>query len=793
MGASQVKKYKSNAMQDRDLSWLQFNARCQEEAVNPDNPLLERAKFSAIVSSNLDEFCQVRLPSLMEKAEEDSDGKALGGLSNKKVLKLALAEMNRQMENQYNIFASLKNELTQDGVNFFPGFSLTEKFALREKELFTKEILPYLKVENLSSFTPRQKQLYLFVKTTRPRGKDKGKAYYVVAIPTSLPRLYDLSAARNKKKPICLEDIVRHHVRSLFPKEQVEAAACFRLLRCQNYPLVETTEDSIVPAVRIMLSKRLEGSVTRLEIEDSMSLEMCRLLSEKLHVPRDVVFTAPGPLDLNKLLMGLYGSVKLPALKFVPAKPAAVPELMGDNPFGAIDKKDYLLFHPYHSFDPVVHLLEKAAEDPTVTSIKITLYRVSGNSPIVAALIDAAENGKEVFVLFDAHARFDEENNLYWGERLSRAGCQVKYGVPNLKVHSKIAMIERNVDGKILRTLHLGTGNYHDGTAKLYTDFGLLTADVALGEDAAAYFRWLDDEQPPMKEIYKSPDTMQPRLLELIHREAVNAQLGLPAGIFAKMNALTDPKIAKALMEASCAGVHIRLMVRGACCILPGIKGYTEKIEVRSIVGRHLEHARAFAFQNGGLTEVYLSSADWMQRNLYKRFELMFPVKAPETRDAVLNVLDLQWNDTEKCRHRMSDGSYHVSPMHEAGVNAQEEMLKDVDGIFARGRVESRLQELAEQSVPQQEDDQRTVSSLPEIPADETEVREETMTDTETVTEQSTEPAEKTEQPETAGAEKTDLPSSDGETSKKTPAKRGRPRKKNSEETNSHHNNAEQE
>jgi len=420
----------------------------------------------------------------------------------------------------------------------------------------------------------------------------------------------------------------------------------------------------------------------RLEAEERMSEEMLTLLMKLFKVEQDRRYRVTGPLDLNKMLMSLYSMVKRPELKYPVCKPKPIPELMGEDVFEQIDSRDWLMYHPYHSFDPVVHLMQHAAEDPTVRTIKQTLYRVSGNSPIVAALARAAENGKKVLVLFEAHARFDELNNLLWGEKLERAGCRVLYGLPNLKVHSKITLFEREEDGELRREVHLGTGNYHDGTAKLYTDFGLLTADEQLTRDAAAFFEVLEGREGALVEITKAPDVMRNRLIQLIRREQKNAEAGLPARVLAKMNSLSDKKIIKALVEAAQAGVEVDLIVRGICCVLPGVEGYTEKLHVRSIVGRHLEHARAFVFENNGQHEVYLASADWMPRNLSKRAELMFPIKDEECRRAIENVLTLQWNDTQKCRHRNPDGTDELVPLRNGGLNAQEVLLADIDGVF---------------------------------------------------------------------------------------------------------------
>lgn len=679
MGTAHKRKADRHAIQNRELSWLQFNQRVLAEADNPDNPLLERAKFLAIVTSNLDEFVQVRYQRVYEAAK-DKRKKASGGLSAEKLYHKINKEILRQCNFQYLLYEGIRSELYLTGVRLFPTFSLDAEDHQREKALFEKEIRPYLKVEALEGCRLRQKQLYLCVKVLKAH--QRRAQFWLVGLPTALPRLFDLSRTKDMQCLIRLEDVVKHHIHRLFPKDEVEHAAVFRVLRNQNFEIEEETEDDVAPAVRAMLARRPNGDVMRLEAEERMSEEMLTLLMRHFSVGMERRYRVTGPLDLNKLLMSLYGLVKRPELKYPAVQPREIPELMGEDAFEAIDRRDWLLYHPYHSFAPIVHLMQLAAEDPTVRAVRQTLYRVSGNSPIVAALAKAAENGKEVQVLFEAHARFDEENNLYWGERLKRAGCRVMYGLPNLKTHSKITLFEREVDGRLQREVHLGTGNYHDGTAKIYTDFGLLTADRALTEDAAAFFRMLEGEEAQYHELCVAPEALKPRLLELIERERQNALLGMPARIVAKMNGLSDKTVIRALLEAGRDGVEIDLIVRGICCLIPEIEGVSDHIHVRSIVGRHLEHARAFVFENGGEREIYFSSADWMPRNLNKRVELMFPIKDGEIRRAVENVLALQWNDTEKCRHRLADGEYTLSPRHVDGLNAQETLLSDLDGVF---------------------------------------------------------------------------------------------------------------
>lgn len=670
----------TSAIQNRELSWLQFNRRVQMEADQPKNPLLERAKFLAIVTSNLDEFFQVRYNGVYRKATgKKAEEKQLGGISARNLYRKVNKEILSQNNMQYTLYEGICSELYLHGIRLYPVFPLSEAQQEKEKSLFETSIRPYLKVVPEDAVIA-QKQLHLCVKLQKSKGKKA--AFAMVALPTTLPRIYDISVAEGEQCLINLEDIVRHHVQALFDKETVESCAAFRALRNQDFELPE--EGTMEEMIREMLSERITGQVMRLEVEERMPEDMLAWLMKGFKVDEYRRYRATGPLDLNKLMMAVYGAIKRPELKFAPKAPLLIDELMGEDIFEKIDERDYLLYHPYHSFDPVVHLLEKAAADPTVKSVQQTLYRVSGNSPIVSALARAAANGKKVFVLFESQARFDEENNLFWGERLRRAGCEVHYGFPNLKCHSKITLIEREVEGEIKRTLHLGTGNYHDSTAKLYTDFGLLTADPQLGEDGAAFFEILKgNENAVMQEIKKAPDMLKTTVLQLIEREKENAEAGKPASIIAKMNSMCDESVMEALCAAGRAGVQVSLIVRGICCLIPGVEGVSDNVHVYSIVGRHLEHARAFVFENAGKPEVYMSSADWMPRNLYKRVELLFPVKDEKCKNAVINVLKLQLSDDEKLRVRLPNGAYTIQEKEGLSINAQELLLSDVEAVFS--------------------------------------------------------------------------------------------------------------
>ncbi len=679
------RKARGKVLVNRELSWLLFNRRVQMEADNPANPLLERAKFLAIVTSNLDEFVQVRYGALCGAAPKGgSEQEAEGGMSPRSLYRRVNREMLRQQNLQYLLYEGIRGELCRHRARLYPTFPLTEKRKAREAEIFKQEIRPNLRRLSPQE-EPRQKQLHLFVKLLYPRKKET--RFLILAVPTALPRLYDLSQEGEPRLLIPLEDIVRHQLPGLL-RAKVEQAAAFRIIRNQDIPVTAASSREIVPAVREMLRKRRTGAVLRLEAEERMSEEMLAMLALRFGLPKERRYRVTGPLDLNKLMMSLYGLLPQRELKYPPWEPAPLPGLMGGGLWRAGAAKDVLLYHPCHSFAPVAHFVERAATDPAVKAISQTLYRISGHSPLIQALATAAENGKDVTVLLEATARFDEENNLFWGERLEKAGCKVLYGLPGLKVHGKVLLVERLERGKLRRYLHLGTGNYHEGTAWQYTDFGLLTADRALGEEAQAFFQWLQGgPPPPNRELITAPGQMKPALLRLIAREEEHAAAGRPCGILAKMNSLSDGGMIRALYRAGRAGVPIRLIVRGVCRLLPGVPGLSGNIRVISLVGRHLEHARCFSFVNGGQGEVYLSSADWMPRNLQRRAELMFPLKDPACRQAALNILELQWRDNEKAWQQQPDGSYRRPAAGPQPVNAQETLLYHLEEVLAGNRL----------------------------------------------------------------------------------------------------------
>jgi polyphosphate kinase len=491
---------------------------------------------------------------------------------------------------------------------------------------------------------------------------EKAKAEFAtVQVPSVLPRIIFLPEGEDGAKPIILlEEIIERNIDKLFLNYDVVCAHPYRIMRNADLSYDEDEAADLLKEIQKQLKKRQWGEVIRLEIEDKMDPKLLKILKQEFEVKEDDIYKINGPLDLT-FLMKLYGTEGMDAHRYEPYKPQPVPGMNDEEDiFTQIRRGDILLHHPYMTFDPVVKFVQQAAVDPDVLAIKQTLYRVSGHSPIVAALAQAAENGKQVSVLVELKARFDEENNILWAKMLEKAGCHVIYGLVGLKTHSKIALVVRREEDGIRRYVHLGTGNYNDSTAKLYTDCGILTCSEPIGEDATAVFNMLSGYSEPKhwNRLVVAPLWMRDRFMDMIRRETDHARSGEPARIVAKFNSLCDKEIIAALYEASAAGVQIDLIVRGICCLKTGIPKVSENIHVRSIVGNFLEHARIFYFLNGGKEEFYMASADWMPRNLDKRVEILFPIEDPQICERVRHILQIQLDDNQKAHILQSDGSY---------------------------------------------------------------------------------------------------------------------------------------
>ena len=650
---------------NRELSWLEFDKRCLSEAKDRTIPLFERIKFLSITASNLDEFFMVRIASLTDMVHAGYTKKDIAGMTAREQLDALHASTKEFMKNQYQTLnRSLIPQLAQNGLKLVRHHEdLTPKQAKYVDKYFEKDVYPVLTPMAVDSSRPfplvRNKSLNIGALIY-----DKKKDVTDIAtvqVPSVLPRIVRLpSEEKGVTEIILLEEVIEKNLDKLFLNYDIVCAYPYRIMRNADFSIDEEETADLLKEIEKQLKQRQWGEVIRLEVDEAMDKKLLKELKKHLGVDDEVVYKINGPLDLT-FLMKVNGIDGFDHLKYPKYKPQPVPG-MGDysHIFDRIKKGDILLFHPYYEFTPVIEFIKQAANDPDVLAIKQTLYRVSGNSPIIAALALAAENGKQVTVLVELKARFDEENNINWAKKLEKAGCHVIYGLVGLKTHSKIALVVRREEDGIKRYVHLGTGNYNDVTAKLYTDMGMLTASDAIGEDATAVFNMLSgySEPPAWNKLLVAPIWMKDRFLALIDREAENARMGKSAKIIAKMNSLCDPTIIRALYEASNAGVKIELIVRGICCLKTGIPGLSENITVRSIVGNFLEHARIFYFYNDGFEDVYMGSADWMPRNLDKRVEITFPVEDEDLKKRVIEILEIQLSDTLKAHIMQPDGSY---------------------------------------------------------------------------------------------------------------------------------------
>jgi polyphosphate kinase len=649
---------------NRELSWLEFNYRVLSEARDKTIPLFERLKFLGITASNLDEFFMIRVASLMDMVDAGYEKKDIAGMSPAEQLEKILPRTREFMNSQYSTLnRSLLPALKQNKLVLIRNYEdLNKKQAEYVDKYFMREVYPVVTPMAVDQSRPfplvRNKTLNIGALI-----HDKKKDVIDIAtvqVPSVLPRVVELPAEGEERCVILLEQIIEKNLDKLFLNYEIICAYPYRIMRNADLTIDEEDAADLLKEIEKQLKQRKWGKVIKLEVEDSMDKRLLKELKNQFGVSSEGVYKISGPLDLTFMskISGLDG---FEALKYPKYKPQPVPEISKEeNLFEQIKKKDILLFHPYEEFDPVVRFISDAANDPQVLAIKQTLYRVSGNSPIVAALARAAENGKQVTVLVELKARFDEENNIIWARMLEQAGCHVIYGLVGLKTHSKIALVVRREEDGIKRYVHLGTGNYNDITAKLYTDMGMLTAQDAIGEDATAVFNMLSgySEPPKWNKLIVAPIWMKDTFVKLIHREKKNAEAGKEARIIAKMNSLCDPVIIRSLYEASMAGVKIDLIIRGICCLKTGIPGVSENITVRSIVGNFLEHSRIFYFYNEGFEEVYMGSADWMPRNLDKRVEITFPVEDPDLKEQVKEILRIQLADTLKAHIMMPNGSY---------------------------------------------------------------------------------------------------------------------------------------
>ena len=653
---------------NREMSWISFDERILEEARDKNLPLFERLKFLSISASNLDEFFMVRVASVRDMMKAGIERKDIAGLTPKEQLKLIIPKTHELMTAQYNTYnRSLLPALSAIGLEVITSYEkLTEEQGRAVDRYFDEDVYPVLTPMAMDSARPfplitnKALNIGLLIRKKDAKKEDELE-FATVQVPSVLPRIYELPEQNDEiHRVILLEEIIRRNIGKLFMGNEVICAYPYRVTRDADMEIDEDDAEDLLKEIQRQLKKRRWGQVIRLEVEENINKKLLKILKEELEVKEDNIYMFNGPLDLT-FLMKMYGMKGFDDYKVPGYTPAAVPALMNDQTiFENIRRQDILLHHPYMTFDPVVDFIRQASVDPQVLAIKMTLYRVSGHSPIVAALAQAADNGKQVTVLVELKARFDEENNIVWAKQLEKAGCHVIYGLLGLKTHSKIALVVRKEEDGIRRYVHLGTGNYNDSTAKLYTDCGILTCNAEIGEDATAVFNMLSGYSEPSRwnHLIVAPLWMKKRFLSMIDREAENARQGKEGHIIAKMNSLCDPDIISALYAASAAGVKIELIVRGICCLKTGIEGVSENITVRSIVGNFLEHARIFYFYNNGAEEVYMGSADWMPRNLIRRVEIVFPVLDPEVKKQVMHIVEIQLEDTLKARILQPDGNY---------------------------------------------------------------------------------------------------------------------------------------
>jgi polyphosphate kinase len=652
---------------NRELSWLEFDRRVLEEAQDPTQPLIERVKFLTIVSSNLDEFFEIRVAGIKQQIESETSDIGPDGLSPTETFDRIQKTVRQLVAAQYALWNNeLLPELGKNGIYVREIAELPPKREAWAHRYFQQEVLPMLTPLAVDASHPFPHLLNrshnLLVRAKAQRGGEPLHA--IVQVPRAVSRLILLPRGKGAKEPweyIYLASLIKQHIGELFPGLIIDEVHAFRVTRNSDLYIDDEEAENLLRTIEQELRRSSRGDAVRLEVEADCPKDFLDLLLRFFSLSESDAYKLDGPLSMTHFapLVTNDAFAKLKDRPFQPARDPALPPNV--DFFEVLRHQDVLLHHPYDSFDQIVEWIEAAASDPQVLAIKITLYRTSGDSPIVGALIDAANAGKQVTAIVELRARFDEASNIQWARRLEEAGAHVIYGVVGLKTHSKALLIVRRDTDQLRRYVHLGTGNYHSRTARIYTDFSLLTSEPQLTEEVATVFNTLTGltGYPGLKKLMVSPFDMHSRVIKLIERERDNALAGKPARIVAKLNALVDEEIIEKLYEASCADVTIDLIVRGICCLRPKIPDLSENIRVISIVGRFLEHSRIFHFENAGQPNVFLSSADWMPRNFYRRIELAFPVENPALRDQIINeVLPSFLNDRVKARELLPNGTY---------------------------------------------------------------------------------------------------------------------------------------
>lgn len=699
----------------RDLSWLQFNYRVLEQAQSAERTLTDRLKFLAITASNLDEFFMIRVGSLYNYLDYGKERVDYSGLLADDFRDILLESSLEFVKAQEACFRKqLMPQFEENGFSIVGPESLSPTQRRIVSNYFDKTIFPMLTpmvYDNYHVFPILRNQLLIFGIVTQDKNGDKGtRKVSFVQVPKNLPRFFEIEGREDQVLFVPIEEIIRLHIEKLFRNVKILSANLFRITRNGDYTIDESEDmdNSFVEELKYRLKTRQTGRVVRLEIEPNASKWLLRTLKERWKIDKHNIFTINTLVDLTCL----WQIVKHKSFqRYISSHPSPVMPLAlqargGENMFDLISKKDVFLHHPYHSFDPVIELVEQAAQDPNVLAIKMTIYRLASNSRISEALLEAAENGKHVSVLFEVKARFDEENNIKEAKRLEKAGCFVIYGISNLKTHTKMLLIVRKEEDRVARYVHFGTGNYNESTAKLYTDIGILSTHDTYTQDVSEFFNVITGHSEPVRyrQLLAAPNNMRDQLIELIDREIEHAQQGLPSGVIIKVNSLQDKTFIEALYRASSAGVRVRLIVRGICCLRPGRAGLSENIEVCSIVGDFLEHSRLFYFHNNGKPDIYTGSADAMARSFMRRVESLFLIEDEDCRREAMNVLLYNLKDNVNSYLLTESGEYHKKQssqqaesfnLHEKLFEvtqetltlAEEEIFEMVEGKERRAKV----------------------------------------------------------------------------------------------------------
>lgn len=661
---------------DREFSWLDFNFRVLDESLNKSNPIMERLKFLSITSSNLDEFFMVRVPRVIYKSK-NTDSIQISGLTSSEKLYKLYEKLDVFVKSQYNCLkSSILPDLKEYGMQFISISELNKEQKNYINDYFERIILPSLTpfiIDDIKSMSLLPgKSINIVSIITSKNNKNK---IAIIPLPKSLKRYLELPSNDNIRKYIMVEEIIMNRILSIFYNYKIKSSCVFRITRNANFDVINDDEDYL-SSIAKSVSKRKKSEPVRLEISEKNSKEIRDILVQILGINKNLIYKIPGFIDLT-FLSNFIKQKGFEDYFFKPIIPINPPIDFNSNNdiFESIQEGDKLIYHPFESFDIVLKFIRDAANDDKVISIKQTLYRVSENSPIINSLIDACKRGKKVTVLVELKARFDEENNILWAKKLKNAGCKVIYGPKKLKTHCKVIAVSRLENGHLRNYVHMGTGNYNDLTAKLYTDIGMFTADKDFGDDAMELFEELagNETNYKYKKMILAPKTLRKFFINAINNEIENAKNGLKSGITAKMNSLVDPKIISKLYDASKAGVKIELIVRGICCLIPGIEGISENITVTSIVGQLLEHSRIFKFENAGNPKIYLGSSDWMKRNLDGRVELVFPVENKNLKERISYILGIILKDTVNAKIQLSNTEY-IKKDGKQIINSQREI-----------------------------------------------------------------------------------------------------------------------